>query len=95
MDELLDEPEAYTLYKMFMRWHHSKPFFAIAPRAMSEAGSPPWSRHKIIKARDVLLERGYLEELIAPKKGSHPGQYRLARNARSGHNHNTPFSLVD
>lgn len=92
MDALIDQPEAYALYQMFMRWHCNRPFFAIAPRAMSEAGSPPWSRHKIANARDVLLERGFIEQLVEPQRGRNPGQYRLKGNVRTGHNHNTPFS---
>lgn len=92
MDALIDQPEAYALYQMFLRWHGNRPFFAIAPRAMSEAGSPPWSRHKIANARDVLLERGFIEELVKPHRGRNPGQYRLNGNAKTGHNHKTLLS---
>ena len=93
MDDLIDHPEAFTLLQMFQRWHSNRASFAIAPRAMSEAGSPPWSRHRIAAARDVLLERGFIEELAAPDKlRRKSGLYRLATGyPRSGHNHYTPF----
>ena len=68
MDALIDRPEAYTLYQMLQRWHCNRPHFRIAPTAMAEAGSPPWSRHKIDRARDVLLERGFIDELAAPDR---------------------------
>ncbi len=92
MDVLLDQPEAFTLYQMFLRWHSNRPSFAIAPRAMSEVGSPPWSRHKISNARDVLLERGFIEELEAPDRGrKKSGRYRLSNKMpKSGNNHYTP-----
>ncbi|MEY8838860.1 hypothetical protein AB9K41_07490, partial [Cribrihabitans sp. XS_ASV171] len=92
MDALLDEPDAFVLLQYFQRWHSNRPFFAIAPRAMSEAKSPPWSRQRIAKARDVLLVRGFLEELTAPdKQRRKTGFYKLASDyPRSGHNHYTP-----
>lgn len=90
MDDLIDQPEAYLLLQMFRRWHRQRPFFAIAPRAMSEAGSPPWPRRRIAMARDVLLERGYIIEVIPPRRGISAGHYRLAEEMPgSGHNHNT------
>lgn len=91
MDELIDQPEALTLYLMFQRWHSNRPHFAIAPRAMSEAGSPPWPRRRIETARDVLVERGYIEELRTPDKTARKcGLYRLCTGLPiSGHNHNT------
>lgn len=93
MDRLLDQPDAYTLLQFFCRWHSHRPFFAIAPTAMSEAGSPPWPRRRIERARDVLLQRGFIEELAAPQKGKAPGQYRLVEQiGRFAKDHNTPFS---
>lgn len=91
MDELLDEPEAFVLFQMFNRWHGAGKF-AIAPRAMSEAGSPPWPRRRIEQARDVLLERGYLQEVSPPSRGRRKsGRYQLAaKMPRSAHNHYTP-----
>lgn len=78
MDTLIDHPEAFALYQFFQRWHGSRSSFAIAPTAMSAAGSPPWPRRRIERARDVLLERGYLEELAAPAKLERKsGLYRL------------------
>lgn len=77
MDELLDCPEAYTLLQMFIRWHGPRKSFAIAPTAMSQSGSPGWPRGRIERARDVLLERGFIEELKAPRQGANPGFYRL------------------
>lgn len=92
MDQLLDQPEAFVLYQMFRRWHGNRQHFAIAPRAMSEAGSPPWSRRRIAMARDVLIERKLIEEVRSPSKEKRQaGLYRLSdRLPTSGHNHYTP-----
>lgn len=90
MDELIDQPEALTLLLMFQRWHSHRSHFAIAPRAMSAAGSPPWHFSRIIRARDVLLDRGLIEEIVPPAQGKHPGQYRFAaQRSDFVHNHNT------
>ncbi|MDO5613634.1 MAG: bifunctional DNA primase/polymerase [Paracoccus sp. (in: a-proteobacteria)] len=78
MDALIDAPDALVLLQMFQRWHGNRPSFAIAPRAMSEAGSPPWPWKKIVAARDVLLERGFIVEVSAPERGKRAGRYRLA-----------------
>jgi hypothetical protein len=95
MDDLLDHPEAYTLLQMFLRWHGNRQSFAIAPTAMSEAGSPPWPRRRIERARDILLQRGFIEELAAPIRGKKSGQYRLsAQIGRFAKDHSTPFSPV-
>jgi hypothetical protein len=92
MDGLLDHPEAYTLLQMFLRWHGNRQSFAIAPTAMSEAGSPPWPRRRIERARDILLQRGFIEELAAPIRGKKSGQYRLsAQIGRFAKDHSTPF----
>ncbi len=94
MDDLLDQPEAFTLLQMFQRWHSNRQSFAIAPTAMSAAGSPPWPRRRIENARDVLLQRGFVEELAAPIRGRKSGLYRLSDQiGRSAKDHNTPFSL--
>ncbi|MDF1732964.1 MAG: bifunctional DNA primase/polymerase [Minwuia sp.] len=78
MDDLSDTPEAYFLIELFRRFHRNKPTFAIAPRAMSQAKHPPWHYSRIERARDVLVERGYLEEISPPRQGFRsPGQYRL------------------
>ena len=77
MDALLDEPDAFTLLAMFQRWHGNRPHFAIAPRAMSAAGSPPWHRTRIERARDLLLHRGFIVELAEPRR-KRTGLYRLA-----------------
>lgn len=91
MDNLIDQPEALTLYLLFQRWHSSRLHFAIAPTAMSAAGSPPWPRRRIEGARDVLLERGYIEELRTPdKSGRKCGLYRLCGLTGSANNHYTP-----
>lgn len=98
MDDLIDQPEAYALYLMFQRWHGHRSHFAIAPRAMSAAGSPPWHFSRIIRARDVLLDRGKIVEIVAPAQGKHPGQYRFAEQRSDFvHNHNTfpPPALVE
>lgn len=78
MDALLDQPDAYTFLHFLKRWHGNRQAFAIAPTAMSRAGSPPWSRHRIAKARDVLLERGHIEQLSAPDASKRQsGRYKL------------------
>lgn len=90
MDDLIDQPDAFTLYLMFQRWHSQRPCFAIAPTAMSKAGSPPWHRTRIIRARDILLERGYLTEVASPRRGVSAGYYRLPdQMADYGKDHNT------
>jgi hypothetical protein len=93
MDTLLDQPEAFTLYQLFLRWHSNRRLFAISPRAMSESGSPPWPRGKIERARDVLLERGFIEEVLAPNaKRRTAGRYRLVRGYPGfGNNYYTPL----
>ncbi|SFB82544.1 bifunctional DNA primase/polymerase [Tropicimonas isoalkanivorans] len=91
MDDLIDQPEALVLYQMFKRWHSKRPNFAIAPTAMSEAGSPPWHRTRIIRARDVLIERGFIQEVSRPIRGRRAGRYRFAEQmADSGKDHYTP-----
>lgn len=77
-DELADAPEAFFLLSMFRRFHRNRGTFSIAPRAMSEAGSPPWHYTRIANARDVLLERGALLEVRKPVRGHRSGLYRLA-----------------
>ena len=95
MDNLIDHPEAFALYQLFTRWHSNRPSFAIAPRAMSEAAHPPWPRRKIAEARDILLERGLIEEVRPPNKRMRKaGLYRLkAGLPETGHNHYTPLPL--
>lgn len=95
MDDLAAQPDAHYLLLMFLRWHRNRPSFAIAPTAMSEAGTPPWPRRKIEKARDALLERGYLIEVSAPQRGVKAGHYRLSPQiGRSAHNHYTSSLLA-
>lgn len=91
MDALMDQPDAFFLLQLFQRYHWNRPRFAIAPRAMSRDGIPPWHYSRIERARDTLLERGLIEEVIAPGQGKGPGQYRLVNQRTvSVHNHNTP-----
>lgn len=92
MDELLDQPDAYTLLEFLARWHANRPSFAIAPTAMSAAGSPPWPRRRIERARDVLVERGFLEVLAQPdRRNRKAGEYRLLRLlGRIANDHSTP-----
>lgn len=98
MDDLIDQPEAWALYMMFKRWHSNRPCFAIAPAAMSKAGSPPWHRSRIERARDILLERGHLYQISAPVRGVRPGWYSLrVQMSDFGKDHNTslPPALVE
>ncbi|WMS43442.1 bifunctional DNA primase/polymerase [Acuticoccus sp. MNP-M23] len=88
-DSLLDFPDAFMLLHMFEAYHSNRKSFAIAPGSMSEAGTLPWHRTRIRRARDVLLERGFLE-VVRPPDGRRrlAGQYRLTRPDH-GHNHFT------
>ena len=93
MDHLFDNPDAYMLRAMFERFHGHRSDFFIAPRAMSAAGSPPWHFTRIEKARDLLIERGLLEEIEPPRQGRNPGRYRLVgETSDCGHNNLTPPS---
>lgn len=80
MDDLIDQPDAYFLYQYLRRWHSNRPSFAIAPTAMSKAGSPPWHYTRTVRARDVLLERDHIEEIAPPVRGKTAGRYRLNAN---------------
>ena len=76
-DELRDCPDAYFLLKLFQRFHSGRGSFAIAARAMSKAGLPPWHFTKIERARDVLVERGFLAVVRRNRQGGAAGSYRL------------------
>lgn len=85
MDTLIDNPDAFMLHYLFQRWHGNRSSFAIAPTAMSAARNPPWHRSRIERARDVLIERGYLEELAAPAKSKRKaGLYCLSSPKGAG-----------
>lgn len=49
-DNLIDQFEAWALFMMFRRLHDNRLSFAIAPTAMSKAGSPPWHRSRVARA---------------------------------------------
>ena len=84
MDGLIDAPDAYFLYHFLQRWHRGLSHFAIAPRAMSDCGTLPWSWRRIAKARDVLVERGYLQQVSAPNKGRRKaGRYQFTRESEN------------
>lgn len=92
MDKLQDAPDAFFLLSIFERYHRARADFAISPAAMSKAGNPPWHYTRIGRARDVLVERGFLVEVAAPERGrKRAGVYRL-KIAESVHNHFTPSS---
>jgi hypothetical protein len=82
---LLDRPEALTLW-MLLRFEHqglNTPFalsFALSAKAMAGAGViPGWSARRYRKARDVLLERGFLTERHKGGRGSgDPDLFSLA-----------------
>lgn len=95
MDRLMDAPDAFLLLDLFRRFHSHRNSFAIAPSAMSAARIPPWSRERIERARAILIERGFLQEITAPNKGrARAGKYRLApKMSDSGNNHLHPLSL--
>ena len=93
MDKLQDEPDAFFLLTVFRRYHDNRDAFAIAPTAMSKAGNPPWHRSRIARARDVLVDRGFIAEVSAPDgRRRTAGRYRLTM-PDSGNNHLTPSSL--
>lgn len=78
MDDLNGESDAFYLLSLFYRYHSRRDVFAIAPRAMSDASDPPWHRSRIARARDVLVERGYLQVVEQPDKARRrAGRYRL------------------
>ena len=92
LNTLIDCPDAYTLLPWLRRMHAGRQEFSIAPRAMSETQALPWPRRKIERARDVLVERGFLEIVRAPSKtNASAGVYRI-RNPLpgTGHNDKTP-----
>ena len=87
MDALKAAPDAFYLLALFRRYHANRGAFAIAPAAMSAAQNPPWHRTRIARARDMLIERGFLDVLSDPERGKHrAGSYRL-KMPESGHNH--------
>jgi len=78
MDALMHSPDAFALLHLLRRWHSGRASFAIAPRAMSDAGNPPWSWRRIAEARDVLLSQGLLKQVQKPDRGRRrAGAYRL------------------
>lgn len=95
MDDLSDTPDAFYLWSIFLRFHHNRAEFAIAPAAM--AASLGWHKSRIVRARDILIERGFIEIVRPPCwRTRRSGAYRLARSD-SDHNHYTsslpPLSL--
>ena len=93
MDDLGDAPDAFFLRDLLVRYHgHGRPF-SISPSAMSREQNPPWGREKIARARNVLVEREYLDQLSKPSRGrKKAGLYRLTRKmSDSSNNHYTPF----
>lgn len=91
MDVLRDAPDAFYLLSLFERFHRSKRAFFIAPRALG--ASLGWRYSRVELARDVLLSRGFIEEVAAPRRGKGPGSYRLKEMHGSVHNHLTPSAL--
>ena len=90
LDDLNNETDAYWLLDMLSRYHRNKKAFAIAPAAMSDAGNPPWHKTRIVRARDILIERGYLKVFAPPNaRARKAGLYYLTRS-ESDHNHLTP-----
>ena len=93
IDDLSDEPTAFFLLELFERYHRNRGEFSISPAAMSAAGNPPWDKGRIARARDILIERGFIEVLVAPdRRKRRPGRYRLTRR-EIPHNHYTPSLL--
>ena len=92
MDDLKDDPDAFFLLHLFRRYHANRASFAISPSAMSRAQNPPWGREKIERARETLVERGYLVQLCKPSRGRrNAGLYRLTpKMSESSNNHYTP-----
>ena len=87
MDDLSNAPDAFWLLNLFERYHRNKRAFAIAPAAMSRSRNPPWHKSRITRARDILIERGFLEIVTPPNARKRAtGRYRLTR-PDSDHNH--------
>ena len=93
MDSLLDQPDALVLLQLFRRYHSRRRAFAIAPTAMSRAGTPPWHRTRIQRARDVLIERGRLEVVAPPSARKRTAGLYCLTMPESGNNHLHPFPL--
>ena len=92
VDDLIDEPAAFSLLQIFQRYHSRKSVFRISPTAMAQQKNPPWHRSRIEHARDVLVERGYLTVVRAPDPLRRlAGVYQLTM-PESGNNHYTPLS---
>lgn len=90
MDDLKDDPDAFFLLHLFRRYHTNRASFAISPSAMSRAQNPPWGREKIERARETLVERGYLGVERSPNaRKCQSGLYFLTM-LDSGNNHYTP-----
>jgi hypothetical protein len=68
-----DSPEALVLWAHLRLWHEGlRTRFAISPKAMAEAGCIlGWSAKRYRKARDVLVERGFLRREHEGGRGMH------------------------
>ncbi len=60
MDRLMDEPEAYCLYCRFL--HSGQSFFAVHPDDLDLG----WSLERMEHAIAVLIDRGFISEIINP-----------------------------
>ncbi|MEM9059017.1 MAG: bifunctional DNA primase/polymerase [Pseudomonadota bacterium] len=91
MDDLRDVPDAFWLLHLFRRYHGNRESFAVSPSAMSRAKNPPWCRERIERARDILVDRGYLGVSRSPNaRARRSGLYFLTM-LDSSNNHYTPF----
>jgi hypothetical protein len=68
-----DSPEALALWAHLRLWHEGlRTRFAISPKPMAEAGCIlGWSAKRYRKARDVLVERGFLRREHEGGRGMH------------------------
>lgn len=65
MDALIDEPAAFFFYVRFM--HLPRPFFAITPKMPNEeVVIASWPESKRAKAVAILIERGFISEIVEP-----------------------------
>lgn len=78
-DALSDAPEAIALLILLKLCHGSrKEDFAIVPDSMAEAGLlGDWGKKSYMRARDLLLERGFIERTHEGGGRGNPHLYRL------------------
>jgi hypothetical protein len=76
-DQLLDAPDAVVLLQLLHRYHHAREVFAVSPTGMAGKTLPGWSVQKVRRARDVLVDRGYLVNVHQGRARGDPSLWQL------------------